>query len=52
MRIGIFGSGLMGGKLETIFVRAGHEAVFSYARSNDKRLTLRAMHARAWRYHE
>ncbi len=25
MRIGILGSGLMGGKLGTIFVRAGHE---------------------------
>ena len=36
MRIGILGSGLMGGKLGTIFVRAGHEVVFSYARSNDK----------------
>src|SRR6266705_4166943 len=36
MRIGIFGSGLMGGKLGTIFARAGHEVVFSYARSSDK----------------
>jgi predicted dinucleotide-binding enzyme len=36
MRIGIPGSGLMGGKLGTIFARAGHEVVFSYARSNDK----------------
>jgi len=36
MRIGILGSGLMGGKLGTIFARAGHEVVFSYARSNDK----------------
>jgi hypothetical protein len=36
MRIGILGSGLMGAKLGTIFVRAGHEVVFSYARSNDK----------------
>ncbi len=26
----------MGGKLGTIFARAGHEVVFSYARSNDK----------------
>jgi predicted dinucleotide-binding enzyme len=32
MRIGILGSGLMGGKLGTIFARAGHEVVFSYAR--------------------
>jgi predicted dinucleotide-binding enzyme len=33
MRIGILGSGLMGGKLGTIFTRAGHDVVFSYARS-------------------
>jgi 8-hydroxy-5-deazaflavin:NADPH oxidoreductase len=36
MRIGILGSGLMGAKLGTIFARAGHEVVFSYARSRDK----------------
>jgi predicted dinucleotide-binding enzyme len=36
MRIGILGSGLMGGKLGTIFARAGHEVVFSYARSAKK----------------
>ncbi len=36
MRIGILGSGLMGAKLGTIFARAGHEVVFSYARSDDK----------------
>ena len=36
MRIGILGSGLMGAKLGTIFARAGHDVVFSYARSNDK----------------
>ena len=36
MRIGILGSGLMGGKLGTIFARAGHEVVFSYARSKQK----------------
>jgi 8-hydroxy-5-deazaflavin:NADPH oxidoreductase len=36
MRIGILGSGLMGAKLGTIFARAGHEVVFSYARSSDK----------------
>ena len=36
MRVGILGSGLMGGKLGTLFVRAGHEAVFSYARSREK----------------
>ena len=36
MRIGILGSGLMGGKLGTLFGRAGHEVVFSYARSERK----------------
>jgi 8-hydroxy-5-deazaflavin:NADPH oxidoreductase len=36
MRVGIVGSGLMGGKLGTIFARAGHEVVFSYARSMEK----------------
>ena len=40
MRIGILGSGLMGGKLGTIFARAGHEVVFSYARSEQKLKTL------------
>ena len=36
MTIGILGSGLMGGKLGTLFARAGHEVVFSYARSEQK----------------
>ena len=36
MRIGILGSGLMGGKLGTIFARAGHDVVFSYSRSKEK----------------
>jgi 8-hydroxy-5-deazaflavin:NADPH oxidoreductase len=36
MRIGILGSGLMGGKLGTLFARAGHEVTFSYARSEQK----------------
>ena len=40
MRIGILGSGLMGGKLGTLFARAGHEVVFSYARSRAKLQTL------------
>ena len=31
MRIGILGSGLMGSKLGTLFVRAGHDVVFSYS---------------------
>jgi predicted dinucleotide-binding enzyme len=44
MRVGILGSGLMGGKLGTLFARAGHEVVFSYARSHPKLETL-ARHA-------
>jgi len=36
MRVGILGSGLMGGKLGTIFARAGHDIVFSYSRSKEK----------------
>ncbi len=36
MRIGILGSGLMGGKLGTLFARAGHGVVFSYAHSMSK----------------
>src|SRR5881397_3472085 len=50
MRIGILGSGLMGGKLGTIFARAGHDVVFSYSRSQRKlkRLARKAQgHARA-----
>ena len=44
MRIGILGSGLMGGKLGTIFTQAGHEVVFSYSRS-DKKLERLARNA-------
>ena len=50
MRVGVLGSGLMGGKLGTLFARAGHEVVFSYARSEQKlkRLAREAQgHARA-----
>jgi predicted dinucleotide-binding enzyme len=36
MHIGILGSGRMGAKLGTIFARAGHGVVFSYARSDSK----------------
>src|ERR1700733_4210547 len=36
MRIGILGSGLMGGKLGVLFGRAGHEVIFSYATSAEK----------------
>jgi 8-hydroxy-5-deazaflavin:NADPH oxidoreductase len=50
MHIGILGSGLMGGKLGTIFARTGHDVVFSYSRSERKlrRLAREARgHARA-----
>ncbi len=45
MKIGILGSGLMGGKLGILFSRAGHDVVFSYARSEQKlkRLAREAM---------
>jgi predicted dinucleotide-binding enzyme len=36
MKVGILGSGLMGSKLGTLFARAGHDVVFSYARSVQK----------------
>jgi predicted dinucleotide-binding enzyme len=36
MRIGILGSGRMGGTLGRLFARAGHDVVFSYARSTRK----------------
>lgn len=36
MKVGILGSGLMGAKLGTLFARAGHEVIFSYARSVEK----------------
>src|SRR5256712_11513025 len=45
MRLGILGSALMGAKLGTIWARAGHEVVFSYARSEQK-LTKLAREAR------
>src|SRR4051812_42592652 len=44
MRIGILGSGLMGGKLGTIFTQAGHDVVFAYSRS-DKKLERLARNA-------
>ena len=40
MRVGILGSGLMGGKLGTLFARAGHEVVFTYSRSEKKLIAL------------
>jgi 8-hydroxy-5-deazaflavin:NADPH oxidoreductase len=40
MRVGILGSGLMGGKLGTLFARAGHDVVFSYVSSRGKLKTL------------
>ncbi len=36
MRIGILGSGLIGGKLGIVFARAGHDVIFSYSRSRKK----------------
>ncbi|TCP38111.1 coenzyme F420-dependent NADP oxidoreductase-like protein [Rhodothalassium salexigens DSM 2132] len=36
MKIGIIGSGLMGGKLGLLFAQVGHAVMFSYARSNRK----------------
>jgi predicted dinucleotide-binding enzyme len=45
MRVGILGSGLMGGKLGTLFARAGHEVVFSYAR-NEQKLKMLARDAK------
>lgn len=36
MKIGILGSGLMGGKLGTLWARAKHDVTFSYARSKGK----------------
>src|SRR4029079_6395788 len=36
MRVRVLGSGLMGGKLGTLFARAGHEVVFSYSRDRKK----------------
>ncbi len=50
MRIGILGSGLMGGKLGTIFARAGHEVFFSYSHSERKlqKLARDAGHDARW----
>ncbi len=44
MRLGIVGSGLMGGPLGTPIARAGHEVVFGYARTTQK-LRKRARNA-------
>ncbi len=54
MRVGILGSGLMGGTLGTVFARAGHDVVFSYARSEQKlkRLARDAGPLRIARYTE
>ena len=35
MKVGILGSGLMGGKLGTLLAHAGHEVIFSYARRRE-----------------
>ena len=50
MRIGILGSGLMGGKLGTLFARAGHDVVFSYSRSPRKLETLASEAGRGARF--
>ncbi len=49
MRIGILGAGRMGGTLGTLFARAGHRVVFSYARDFRKleALARKAPRARA-----
>jgi predicted dinucleotide-binding enzyme len=46
MKIGILGSGLMGGTLGTLFARAGHHVTFSYAHEERKleRLARQAGH--------
>ncbi len=49
MRIGILGSGLMGGKLGAIFARAGHEVTFSYARRQEK-LKRQIRTDQSWNY--
>lgn len=36
MRVGVLGSGLIGGKLGTMFARASDDVVFSYSRSSKK----------------
>ena len=46
MKIGILGSGLMGGKLGVLFTRAGHDVVFSDARSEQK---LKGLVLEHWR---
>ena len=49
MRVGILGSGLMGGKHGTTFARAGHEVLFSPARSEQKLQRLaRDAQGKAW----
>ncbi len=40
MRIGILGSGLIGGELGKLFARAGHEVIFSYSRDGAKLVSL------------
>ena len=50
MKIGILGSGLMGGKLGTIMARAGHDVVFSYAHSQAKLKRLARQASPAARY--
>ncbi|KVK53984.1 transmembrane reductase oxidoreductase [Agrobacterium deltaense] len=48
MRIGVIGSGLMGGKLGLLWARSGHELTFSYSRSTEK---LKRLAKQAQGYH-
>jgi 3-hydroxyacyl-CoA dehydrogenase len=45
MNIGILGSGLMGGKLGTLFARAGHDVVFSDTKATEARRSRTASSA-------
>lgn len=40
MKIGIVGSGLMGGKLGVLWAKSGHQITFSYSRQQDKLVQL------------
>lgn len=42
MKIGILGSGLMGGNIGAVFAKLGHEVVFSYARNQERLRSLAA----------
>ena len=42
MRVGIIGSGRIGGNAGTLFARAGHEVMFSFSRDPEKLEALAA----------